>query len=32
MKAADLMIGDWYANSDGDICNVKKILGNIVWG
>lgn len=32
MKAADLMVGDWYVNSDGDICKVEKILGNIVWG
>ena len=26
------MVGDWYANSEGDICKVEKILGNIVWG
>ena len=32
MKATDLMIGDWYVNSDGDICKVVKNLGNIVWG
>ena len=32
MKSIDLMVGDWYANSDGDICKVEKILGNIVWG
>lgn len=32
MKAADLQIGDWYTNSDGDICKVVKNLGNVVWG
>ena len=31
MKAADLMLGDWYVNSDGDICKVVKNLGNVVW-
>ena len=32
MKAADFMVGDWYANSDGDLCKVVKNLGNIVCG
>ena len=32
MKTTDLQIGDWYANSDGDICKVVKNLGNVVWG
>lgn len=32
MKTTDLQIGDWYTNSDGDICKVVKNLGNIVWG
>ena len=32
MNAKELMIGDWYTNSDGDICKVVKNLGNVVWG
>lgn len=32
METKELMIGDWYTNSDGDICKVVKNLGNIVWG
>ena len=32
MNAKELMIGDWYVNSDGDICKVVKNLGNVVWG
>ena len=32
MNSEELMIGDWYTNSDGDICKVVKNLGNVVWG
>lgn len=32
MKVVDLMIGDWYANSDGDKCRVIKNFGTEVWG
>lgn len=32
MNAKELMIKDWYANSDGDYCKVVKTSNNIVWG
>lgn len=32
MRAEELMIGDWYANSDGDKCRVIKNFGTEVWG
>lgn len=32
MKAEELMIADWYMNSDDEPCKVVKNFGHVLWG